>query len=205
MAIEAINNNYVQFSGNNKKRKASPLTVAVCALPVIDSVSKGIVQQDLLANGKMGSRLLSSAKCLGSWGVGIGCVLGITKLKDLAVNKSDSLSKFNYEHPFVAMLADIAIILGTFAAGKAGFAALKNKFPNMGSKLSEKIYKIQTKLDNGKLNDKIVKPMTDSWNKFAGKSPKLADFTKGAIKNAAWITLAGTAIASMLKPVNKQG
>ncbi|MGN0031248.1 MAG: hypothetical protein ACI37Q_04765 [Candidatus Gastranaerophilaceae bacterium] len=111
--------------------------------------------------------------------------------------KSETLSNFNKEHPFLATVGNLAIATSAVLLGRAGLAKVVQKLP---TKLDRNTLKLLVKGKNFLNNNKVINKVVEA----AQKSPELVKtFAKGALNFAPWLLVLGSFTNSINYSGNK--
>lgn len=180
-------------SKREKKHKQS-LVSTLYALPVVDIASAAILAKAKSgAPASLSGRLLQSSKRARGW-VGALLVLGAcTAAKNKLTAKSDSYNEFQNNHPGAAFILD----LGTFAgllvlgkkAGKVMVSKIKTVKPGLLFRSLRRVVSVNSKIDKGYLNTKILPNLESKANMVKTKAPSVSKLANFLVRNSVWVVL----------------
>ena len=111
--------------------------------------------------------------------------------------KSETLTNFNKEHPFLSTVANLAIATSAVLLGRAGLAKVVQKLP---TKLDRNTLKFLVKAKNFINNNKVINKVAN----YAQKAPEaVKTFAKGALNFAPWLLVLGSFTNSINYSGNK--
>lgn len=178
--LQASRDNY------NKRHKQS-MNSALYALPVVASLSSGI-----MAGGNLSNRAIAAGTTGAGW-VGALLLLGVyDKVKNSVVSKSEKLQNFQQNHPMLSLALDFGLFTCAFFAGdkvvKKGLNKLENvsKYADLKASLSNKV---KNALDNSVVNKRILPKITENVAKLYERAPRTYNVGYSVIKNSVWIVL----------------
>lgn len=189
-----------------------------CAMPIVDTVARGVLAENVVEAFASGNNWESAAKCkfpaslseklyvsgrtAVSWGFALATVGLYSLVKKEIVENSPGLKHFDREHPITSFLTDVGIIMGAFVLGSKGIRKLyekaKEKYPEANKNMEQKIINTCEKIDNTALNKKVLPEISQKLATFVQKAPFLAKAGKFALANSVWILL-GAALYKMVK------
>lgn len=172
---------------NYNKRHKQSMNSALYALPVVASLSSGI-----MAGGELSNRAKAAGTTGAGW-LGALLLLGVyDKVKNSIVSKSEKLQDFQQNHPILSLALDFGLFTGAFFAGdkavRTGLNKLKNvsKYADLKASLSNKI---KNALDNSVVNKRILPKITENVAKLAERARWAHNAGAAVIENSVWIVL----------------
>ena len=109
--------------------------------------------------------------------------------------KSETLSNFNKEHPFLSTIGNLAIATSAVLLGRAGLAKVAQKLP---AKVDRNTLKLLVKGKNFLNNNKVINKVAE----YAQKAPAVVkSFAKGTLNFAPWLLV----LASFTNSINYSG
>lgn len=199
---------------DNKKRRRSVLALFY-AMPVVDSITSGILPTVLtptnkilkIKNASLGKRTALASKTAGKWALILATVGIYNSAKKAIVSDSKGSQNFGQKHPVLSFIIDIGIILGGLALANKGIQKLVNKPSVQNSKFMQnlKLKSIQAKhwLDNTKFNKEVLPILSEGASKLSEKLPRVSKVTKGLIANSVLVVFVAGLI-KMFRHSNKE-
>lgn len=216
---------YISYNASVDEEKAKKnrktLEKIFYAIPIVDTIASGILaptesirgvfkHPELKAEivGKftqghtgLGERASSMVKRAGIWAVAILGVTAYNKVRSKAMENSKDLKDFTKEHPALAFITDIGIIIAGFILGTKGLDRVKNAFIKKAPELSESLEKTGTEtlklLDNTHFSKKVITSLEEKAEKLSDKLPFTTGLGKFALRYSPFI-LFGLLIAKSL-------
>lgn len=179
---------YVMTYDKNQRKKDKKASLrAFYAIPVVDVIAKGILE-----NGKLGEKALKSTKVAGGW-IGALAVLGLyNTAKKAIMKKSENLNNSSKNNPLTSLVVDLAIFAGALIGGRRVLGKLQGKLYNVNHKpfqaINSGIKSAVTMLNESKFSTKVMPKISERIATFTNNNPRIASFGESALRNAVWIT-----------------
>lgn len=172
---------------NTEKKSKKSIISSLYALPVVASISSGI-----LTKGRLGTRAVATGKTAASWGGALLVLGGYNAVKNAVVSRSEKLQKAEQENPLLSLIADVglfigALSLGTKGARKAG-AKLLEKSPNLALNAFTKLQDTKRLINKSMLNKKVLPAILNGVSKLEKKAPWAVAAGTTVIANSVLIT-----------------
>lgn len=192
-----------------EEKTQKTLLATLCAIPIIDSISKGLLAKNAFVSQtkdytgifvekstQLSTKAKAGIKTAGMW----GAVLGILGIYSATKNAFTPQNKKTDKHnPVASFLVDVGVMIGGLALITMGFNEIIEQFPEKVGKMRKGFNKFLEKLDKTSLNKKTLPDL----EKFAAKHPVVATTGKVALAYSMWITL-GVGIYKMFNNVIEQ-
>lgn len=178
---------------NKEKKNRRTLTGIFLAMPVVDTLAKGL----LAGTGEPLSKGISLSKRLNTMGgaaIGWGIVMSVIAAYS-ALKKSDSpeLKKTRKKHPVASALGDVGVVVGGTMLASLGLVKIAQKIaqknPEALVDAESSIAKLAGSINQSKFSTKYLPKITEGFEKFANKLPLTAKATEFALRNSLWILL----------------
>lgn len=168
---------------DRKTRKQQSTTrTLIKTVPVVDSVmavSDKSKAMGLVGLGSLSTSLAAFAGRLTSWALFFGGFALADKLYAKAADKSETISKVDEKHPIVRPLAELALVLGTYNAGRKYKSNLLNLIPaSIKDTGIKKLNSLKDIINSSKIATNIYEPLLKRFSGSASKYPKLASNLK---------------------------
>lgn len=200
---------YNKKEAEEKNRKT--LLATFCAIPIIDSIAKGLLAKNAFAmedkdfiglfvekSTPLSTKIKAGVKTAGMWGAILG-VLGIYTAAKNVLAPEHKNSEHNKHNPVGSFLIDVGVMLGGFALATMGLNEIAEQFPEKIGKIKNKFNKFIEKFDKTGLNKRTL----PEFEKLAAKHPVIATTGKFALAYSMWITL-GIGIYKMFDNILEQ-
>lgn len=169
------------YDKKEHKRQNGNITKLLLAIPVVDTVAKGILTKKVyvseggellgIASGSLGDKAFMSSKIAGKWAGGIAAVGAYNVVKHAIVSDSDTLKDFEQNHPVLSFVGDIGVILTGLTLGSMGLDKLNEKYPKPLEIFAEKRSAVRNFLDNTKINKEIMPKISEFVAKIDSHAP----------------------------------
>ncbi len=188
---------YAKSVDKNKEKKNRRTVVGLFyAMPVVDTIAKGIVAGTREPFSK-GIPLSYRLRTMGSNAVGWGVILSVAAIygaaKKAGIFDSSGTQKAQKKHPIASAFGDFGVLLlGTiFASMGLGKIAQKitEKNPEALVDAESSIAKLAKNINQSKFATRTLPRITEGFEKFANKAPLTAKATGFALRNSLWILL----------------
>lgn len=216
-AIELVNMDDSQLaslanaiSNTNEQRKKQRRNAALLtlALPITDTISKGILTTQGAINAKLPkcnlpARAVVMGRTLAGWTLVLGGIGIYNAIKQGFASESPGLRKFERKHPVQSLLVDLGVILGASALFITNKNAIKKSvlkhFPEAIKNFNDQARTLLISLENSKFNKNILPKLTETISK-SGFAPA----GKFLARNALWLVF-GAGILKLWGDTAKQG
>lgn len=165
------------FDKEENKRNRKDIFKMICAIPIVDSISRGLMAGAInnIERPALSKILSTAGKTAGSWAL----ILSLFALYQSAESKISAnnppLQKFKKEHPLLDFVADCSIILAGLALCRKGFDAIKTNSKLTNSRIfikaSEVIKNAKTGLNATAFNKTILPKVYELIETFAKAAP----------------------------------
>lgn len=193
------------IASRDDKHKLNTYTAALVGIPVLDTIAKTVYTP-----GNLSGKISTAGKTAGMWG---GTFILATLYNSLT-NKISAVSpvarKFGDDHPVLASLLNLAGFGGVLVGAKKGLDLLISKSGLVFPKLAEYVRDFSAgtalKVNQSKINQKVLTPVAEQISKTASKFPKTSTVLKSALGLGAFawaIGLTFKAIADRAESKNK--
>ena len=184
---------YAKSVDKNKEKKNRRTVVGLFyAMPVVDTIVKGIVA----GTGEPFSKGITLSKRLGAmggaaitWGIIMSVIAGYRALK-----KSDpDLKKIQKKHPIASAFGDVGAMVGGTLFAIMGLDKIAQKIteknPEALVDAESSIAKLAKNINQSKFATRTLPIITEGFEKFANKATLPAKATGFALRNSLWILL----------------
>lgn len=195
------------YDKKEHKRQKGNLTKLLLAIPVVDTVAKGILTKKVylsegdellgIVGGSLGDKAFMSSKVAGKWAGGIAAVGAYNVVKHAIVSDSDTVKKFEQNHPILSFMGDIGVILTGLTLGSIGLDKFNEKYPKSLETFIEKRSEVRKFLDNTKFNKEIMPKISE----FVAKADSHASISMTAGRLALYYSWAFVLGAGIFKAV----
>lgn len=177
----------------NQKRHHNSLINSFYFLPVVDTIASGILPHRY---STLSDRVKASGSNAASWGLIIAALGAFDAAKKIFSSSSPGVKKFENDNPVASFFVDIVAIIGGLAIGGALFKRfMPDKIKDLGDRFIAKV----DKLDETKLNKKVLPKVTEKVTNFIDRFPKIAGTGKFVLRNLVLIYFG----VSLLKMFNR--
>lgn len=169
------------YDKKEHKKQNGNITKMLLAIPVVDTIAKGILTKRVyvseggellgIAGGSLGDKAFVSSKIAGKWAGGLAAVGAYNLAKHVIVSDSDTVKKFEQNHPVLSFMGDIGVILTGLTLGSIGLDKLNEKYPKPLETFAEKRSAVRKFLDNTKINKEIMPKISDFVAKVDSHAP----------------------------------
>ena len=184
-------------ASRDDKYKFNTYTAALVGVPVVDTFVRGT----LLGAPKLSGRLKSTGIIGAQW-IGALALAGIYNgIVDKITAVTPVVRRSEERHPVISSLLRLAGFAAVLVGGVKGVSALKGSvakhFPGFVRDYNKVSKSLAKKINDSKLNTKIIRPAKNKLIEFAAKHPKIA----GTGLTAALWTAPVLAIGTMFKAI----
>lgn len=197
----------LSYDKESQKKAKNKMWAAFLAMPVIDTISRGILAKNETINAEkkivklgettLSTKLRATGKTAVGWLGGLAIVGLYGGVKAAINNSSEGSRDFDHDHPILSFIVDMGLILGAFALGSVGLKKLNGKFPQIRSNIASKIETLSSKIDKSKLNNKTYVEMSKKVAEFGEKHQGLAKVGKSILENSLLVGLGVSILGSI--------
>lgn len=186
MSVQLITNNCVNAdctSAQAKKKKHNPLYTSLLALPVVDTLSSGI-----LKSGSLGQKTFAASKTAGRWGIALAVLGVVSAIKKAVISRSEKLRQAEANNPMTSFIADLGVFFGALTLGHKALGKIAtsvfSKKPELGEKLFNGIQNAKRAINKTVLNKKVLPSIMNGINAVEKKAPWAVAGGKFAVANS---------------------
>lgn len=189
------------YDENRDRRHKNTMLSTFYALPVVASVSSGLLKE-VKGNNILSKKLGATGKTAMFWGFGLA-MLGVYNIvRDAVVSNSKGLKKFEQNNPIPSLIMDLAVFMGLATLGFRGAAKvgekISTKFPKTLNEISSHVINVKNWLNKTSLNKKVLPAIREGVDNFKTIMPITAEIGRVLIANSVWILL----FAGLIKSSN---
>lgn len=194
------------------KKTKKIISTTLWAIPIFDILSKGLLAPKMLIRKSknfikvlfkkappLSIKADTALKQAGGWGIGFAAIGLYQLIKHAVTDKTKNKNDNKHKNPVSSILADVGITLGGLTLVLIGANKIIKKFPEKFSKISGKYGDILKKLDETKLNTRVLPRIREFTKKF----PMATGISKFLLANSIWIML-GVGIYRLFSSAEKQ-
>ena len=188
---------YAKSVDKNKEKKNRRTVVGLFyAMPVVDTIAKGILAGTVEPFSKgvsLSKRLGAMGGAVIGWGIILAVIEAYNALKKSTVSNTPELQKSRKKHPIASAFGDLGVIVGGTIFASLGLVKIAQKIaeknPEALVDAESSIVKLAKNINQSKFATRTLPKITEGFEKFANKLPLTAKATGFALRNSLWILL----------------